>query len=319
MADRIQDSGYYGIPLDIRYDGTYPDTKELCQRSRSPLLYNKRQLKDCQPMKKAYFVQYQYMPFFVASLTVLFFSPYIIFKVGNADLQSLSKELEKENVNAENITKSYFIGNDKSSKWKIVINICVKLAYIAINVFAFHMTNFMLYYKFTWYGWEWAAWAGTSRYTKYDFEERTTPKPGDRLLPSMGFCDIHESSLDSKVVFTNKNKFICELSPHILYQYVFLVLWFVFVFGIIISVSGFLRLTICYLWRISRKRCPCWHDEVLSQLTLRQTEYLDFIKRYSMTLHDDIKEKLKLSMRGKQIPPKDHFRAPEQTHYLLNS
>ena len=69
---------------------------------------------------------------------------------------------------------------------------------------------------------------------------RGGPKPGNYLLPSFGFCSLQEASQDIKFIITNKHKLVCELSQHILYQYVFIMFWFCMIFGIIISSGGFL-------------------------------------------------------------------------------
>ena len=53
---------------------------------------------DCQPMKKLYYLQYQYMPFFVASMAVLLYMPYVLFRIINTDMVSLRTTLGKGNV-----------------------------------------------------------------------------------------------------------------------------------------------------------------------------------------------------------------------------
>ena len=63
--------------------------------------------------------------------------------------------------------------------------------------------------------------------------------PGNILLPSMGFCDVHEASVDIRNTFHNQNRYICEISPHVLYQYVLAVLWFFFVASCCVAVLGF--------------------------------------------------------------------------------
>ena len=55
---------------------------------------------DCQPMKKLYYLQYQYMPFFVASMAVLLYMPYVLFRIINTDMVSLRTTLGKGNVSS---------------------------------------------------------------------------------------------------------------------------------------------------------------------------------------------------------------------------
>ena len=69
--------------------------------------------------------------------------------------------------------------------------------------------------------------------------ERNFPTPGNELLPTFGFCDVRESSKDMKQVVTNKHRFICEVSPHSLYQYTFIVTWFFMIFSTFIALLGF--------------------------------------------------------------------------------
>ena len=67
---------------------------------------------------------------------------------------------------------------------------------------------------------------------------RHSPKPGNVLLPSFAFCEVQESARDIKIQVINKYKVVCELSQHILYQYVFFIVWFAMVFGIVVSILG---------------------------------------------------------------------------------
>ena len=61
---------------------------------------------------------------------------------------------------------------------------------------------------------------------------------GNKLLPSMGYCDVHEASIDLRNTFHNENRYICEISPHILYQYVLAVMWFFFIASCLIATTG---------------------------------------------------------------------------------
>ena len=100
--------------------------------------------------------------------------------------------------------------------------------------------------------------------------------------------------MEIRHTFFNKNKFICEISPNILYQYVLLVLWFVMVFAIMISIVGLLLnllghiiTVICFM----REGNPA--REIYRILTLRECEYLDFIRRKSIPKYGDILRKLR--------------------------
>ena len=103
--------------------------------------------------------------------------------------------------------------------------------------------------------------------------------PGNVLLPPMGFCEIHESSKDSKQSVTNSNKFVCEISPNILYQYVLILLWFLIVFSIIVSISGFLVNLIGHIVTVT---CFLRHDNPAREIY--QVIIWPNIRIYSPTL-----------------------------------
>ena len=124
----------------------------------------------------------------------------------------------------------------------------------------------------------------------------------------MGFCDIHEASKDTRQTFHNENRLICEISPHILYQYVLMVLWFFFVASITISVMGVVGYIVghgyymLYYGKASPKKT------IYRYLTLREIEYLQFIKRKNMIVYGEITRKLqenRKDLQGKSISEMD--------------
>ena len=112
----------------------------------------------------------------------------------------------------------------------------------------------------------------------------------------MGFCEIHESSKDVRQTFTNTNKFVCEISPNILYQYVLIILWFLIVFSIIISCCGLLINLVGHLVTVT---CFLRHDnpskEIYQRLTFREVEYLEMIRRHNIPVFGEILRKLQVS------------------------
>ena len=123
------------------------------------------------------------------------------------------------------------------------------------------------------------------------------------LLPSMGYCDVHEASYDLRNTFHNKNRFICEISPHTLYQYVLVVIWFFFVASNLIALIGLfvyiltnLYYLICYCGALSPKR------KLYHSLTLREIEYLEYIKTRDMAQYGDLLRELKDRQRTSNIP-----------------
>ena len=55
-------------------------------------------LSDCTPMSKQYYLQYQWMPFYVASLAILVYMPYVLFRIVNTDMVSLRTTMKSEKV-----------------------------------------------------------------------------------------------------------------------------------------------------------------------------------------------------------------------------
>ena len=130
---------------------------------------------------------------------------------------------------------------------------------------------------------------------------------GNMLLPSMGFCDINEASLDTRTTFANQNKFICEISTNILYQYVLIVLWFLFIisisisaFGLILNVLGHFYHLLCHARNTPKKT-------IYRYISLRETEYLVFIKKKNLVLYGEILRKLKQTRQDLQGKIGDGF------------
>ena len=122
-----------------------------------------------------------------------------------------------------------------------------------------------------------------------------SPKPGDYLLPSLGFCDVVESYHDNLDVHSNKYKTICEISPHILYQYVLLVMWFVLVAGIIVSMVGFLFelfnllvMNVKLLIKGERRKNTCDYSADCEHLTFRELQYMKYIRKKNDIMYSEI-------------------------------
>ena len=52
----------------------------------------------CRPFVKRYYLQYQWMPFYVATLSLMYYLPYVFFRIINTDMISLKSTLTKEKV-----------------------------------------------------------------------------------------------------------------------------------------------------------------------------------------------------------------------------
>lgn len=130
---------------------------------------------------------------------------------------------------------------------------------------------------------------------------------GNVLLPSMGFCDINEASLDTRTKFANQNKFICEISTNILYQYVLIVLWFLFIISISISVFGLILNVLGQFYHLLCHARSTPKKTIYRYISLRETEYLIFIKKKNLILYGEILRKLKQTRQDLQGKIGDGF------------
>ena len=90
MRFHIDKSGYYGIPQRVDFDGINRVTDKLCLTK--DFIHTQS---DCVPMTKIYYLHYQWMPVYMASLGILFYLPYIAFRIVNADLINLKVGFQK--------------------------------------------------------------------------------------------------------------------------------------------------------------------------------------------------------------------------------
>lgn len=299
MRQRLDESGYYGIPKNMDYDGINP-LGQLCSTVDRAL----DQVTECRPMKRLYYLQYQYMPFFTASLAFFFYLPYILFKTVNFDVISLKESLKEEEMTTDQIYSSYFdrgVNSRRRMRYKSACNIVIKLMYLVANVLAFEACDSILHGDFRSYGTRFASWAHLTNFEMHDHDlkKRAVPKPGNILLPPVGFCDIHEASRDVRNTHINTHRFICEISPHVLYQYVMLVFWFLLVIGIVISIIGFLQHLLLHLTSFVQMNRHDSTGKLYRVLTLREIDYLDVLRNKSTPQYGAILKKVREERLGK--------------------
>ena len=95
---------------------------------------------------------------------------------------------------------------------------------------------------------EWISWSRLSNEIAYDYtRSRHLIKPGEKLFPTFGICDVLNIGKDVKNELLNKHRFVCEITPNVLYQYVFIVLWVLFVVSIVVSSTGLIMQIADYL------------------------------------------------------------------------
>ena len=293
MQTRLNQSGYYGIPKNMDYDGINV-LGQLCTTTDRALEH----VHGCTPMKKIYYLQYQYMPFFVAALSLLYYFPYIIYKLINIDLFSLKEHFSKGDITPDIITQSFFnhgINTQRRMRYRSVINISIKVMYLLANITAFCSIDKLLNNDFSSYGIRYTKWMEVENYLahSHNLKMRVQPKPGNILLPPMGFCDIHEATRDVRNTHINTHKFICEISGHILYQYVMLLFWFLLVIGIVLSSFGLLIHLFSYFISVVQLKKHDDSHHLYKILTLREIDYLDYIRQRSIPFYNGVAKRLK--------------------------
>ena len=99
----VQDFHAYGMPRDTSKDGLMESkdgSRSICSQISKEGIKNP----DCIPLSRIYFTQYQYMPFYIASLAVYYYLPYMIFRIVNSDITALKKDVASP-TEAENSTE----------------------------------------------------------------------------------------------------------------------------------------------------------------------------------------------------------------------
>ncbi|XP_065649982.1 innexin inx2 [Hydra vulgaris] len=278
--------GYYGVPKDIYQDGMFEDGT-LCKSSE----------KNCIPMTKTFYLQYQWFPFYIASLGLLYYFPYIVFRFVNTDLISLRTSIKAINVNIDDLVKNYFnyqINPPNRMRMRLFGNLGVKLSYLIVNVVAFTVTDGLINNDFGSYGFKWLGWSKGTNQESYDYTaSRGSYKAGEVLLPNFGFCDLLEISQDIKQTTFNNHRFVCEISQNILYQYVLVILWFLYIIGMIISSIGFLWKLVNHFILVGFLYQGSEAKKVYEMLTFREREYLEFVRKKNMTIYGELIRKLK--------------------------
>ena len=121
--------------------------------------------------------------------------------------------------------------------------------------------------------------------TMHDYKLNQPPKAGNQLLPGFALCQIRSEAQDIKTQYSNVHTYICELSQHVLYQYILIVLWFMHIVGIVISVLGLLK----HMFKIIWNDCvPSIEGEdvtnLYSNLSIRERELMDYIRLKNIPL-----------------------------------
>ena len=179
---------------------------------------------------------------------------------------------------------------------KVLLNIVIKVLYLLVNICVFTFTDSVLNGDYKKYGIKWLAWSKLTNEEAYNYvNKRKFIKASEKLLPTFALCDVLEQGKDIKHSLTNEHRFVCEISQHILYHYVLIVLWFLIVFGMVISSTGIVIMLLEYALRsLKFAREEKAARKVFSTLSLREGEYLDFVRKKNVPVYGSLIRKLYL-------------------------
>lgn len=277
---------YYGIPKDIEMNGM-GQTGQLCSTATNN--------PTCQPLTKTFYLQYQWFPFYIATIAFLYYLPYIIFRIANSDLLRLKSTLKGGASDVDTIVEIYF--KESGGKLRLLATVMVKILYIMVNIVAFTASDNLLNGDFITYGSKWINWGKLDNAVEFDYtSSRHSWRPSEQLLPTFGLCDVLELGKDIKHQLYNSHRFVCEISQNILYQYVLALYWILIIIGFVVSVVGLLWLfaeyAIIKLVNFGGNQNEP-QKKLYSALTLRECEYLECIRKNDMNLYKGVMKKLK--------------------------
>ena len=117
-------------------------------------------------MEKTFFLQYQWFPIGVAALAFLYYLPYLLFCIVNADIIALKDMIKKkktDEIKYDSLIAKYFTPNRKTASFanaRILLNVVVKILYVVANVVSMIVIDLSLNGEFIGYGADWAKWLG---------------------------------------------------------------------------------------------------------------------------------------------------------------
>ena len=122
------------------------------------------------------------MPFYIGTLSILYYLPYILFRIINVDLISLKSVMKSVNNDADHIVRNYFnykINPVSKLRMRVCLNLFVKCLYIVVNFFGFYFTDYLLHGNYKSYGADYINWAKSDAAVSHlPIRFRRSPKPG---------------------------------------------------------------------------------------------------------------------------------------------
>ena len=167
------------------------------------------------------------MPFFVAALAILYYLPYIAFRVLNKDKQQLKDSMKKDDKSAKGIVENHFRNYQAASRnekrqmsVRVVLNIVIKILYILSNIVALLALNNVLNDEFLTFGTKFIEWTRLNNTVQYDYMGmRDHPKPGMHrfLLFLFGWGGVTKQPL--LFVWLPSNLYCSVIKQPLLYGY----------------------------------------------------------------------------------------------------
>lgn len=188
---------------------------------------------------------------------------------------------------------AFFNNNDsvknRRNQLRILGNYIIKLLYFFNGIIGFAIIDHLTHNRFKTLGDEWITY---SKNLRFDHDESMLPTPGNKFLPVFGICDLTDVRYDLVRSSSNKVRVVCEISTQILYQYTFILYWFVLIFSVCCSAVGIiihLGRHLSMLFGRTKQGPGHLYNQYMS---LRQVEYLDMIRQRHIPMYNTIKRLL---------------------------
>jgi Innexin. len=188
----------------------------------------------------------------------------------------------------------FFNSKDKHRKRtnqvRLLGNYLVKFLYLLNGIVSIAVIDHLTHKRFRNYGSEYITYTRISTFTE---DESTEANPVNKFLPVFGICDIMDVRYDLTNVRANKVRVVCENTLQILYQYMFVLFWFLLVFSIACSICGLALYIGTHLYLLMNRLGKGRSGYVYYQhLTLRQCEYIACIRRRNLSMFLTIQKTL---------------------------
>ena len=119
---------------------------------------------NCKTLEKTFYLQYQWFPLGVAAMGFMYYLPYLLYCVVNADLISLKdaiKKKKREEVDYEEIIQKLFTKrNAPYGTARTMLNALVKVLYVVVNILGLVIIDSAINNEFVSYGRRWSSWLG---------------------------------------------------------------------------------------------------------------------------------------------------------------